>query len=95
MAKRHFILDTIKKVYQKYVYALLNPAMENLSVLQGKYGDEGDQCFLNIEIQGFPIKTEAGDRNDSKTLQPKISEKGLRYDFNRSFARFVVMHQMS
>lgn len=95
MAKRHFILDTIKKVYQKYGYAPIEtPAMENLSVLQGKYGDEGDQLLFKILNSGdFLSKTKEGDRNDSKTLQPKISEKGLRYDLTVPFARFVVMHQ--
>ena len=53
MAKRHFILDTIKKVYQKYGYAPIEtPAMENLSVLQGKYGDEGDQLLFKILNSG-------------------------------------------
>jgi len=95
MAKRHFILDTIKKVYQKYGYEPIEtPAMENLSVLQGKYGDEGDQLLFKILNSGdFLSKTEEGDRNDSKTLQPKISEKGLRYDLTVPFARFVVMNQ--
>ncbi|WMN12791.1 histidine--tRNA ligase [Marivirga salinae] len=95
MVKRHFILDTIKKVYQKYGYAPIEtPAMENLSVLQGKYGDEGDQLLFKILNSGdFLSKTEEEDRHDSKTLQPKISEKGLRYDLTVPFARFVVMHQ--
>jgi histidyl-tRNA synthetase len=95
MVKRHFILDTIKKVYQKYGYAPIEtPAMENLSVLQGKYGDEGDQLLFKILNSGdFLSKTEQDDLNDSKTLQPKISEKGLRYDLTVPFARFVVMNQ--
>ncbi|SMG29478.1 histidyl-tRNA synthetase [Marivirga sericea] len=95
MAKRHFILDTIKKVYQKYGYEPVEtPAMENLSVLQGKYGDEGDQLLFKILNSGdFLSKTQEVDRNDSKVLQPKISEKGLRYDLTVPFARFVVMNQ--
>jgi histidyl-tRNA synthetase len=95
MAKRHFILDTIKKVYQKYGYAPIEtPAMENLSVLQGKYGDEGDQLLFKILNSGdFLSKTKEEDRNDSKSLQSKISEKGLRYDLTVPFARFVVMNQ--
>ena len=95
MSKRHFVLDTIKKVYQKYGYAPIEtPAMENLSVLQGKYGDEGDQLLFKILNSGdFLSKTEQEDLSDSKTLQPKISEKGLRYDLTVPFARFVVMNQ--
>ncbi len=95
MVKRHFILDTIKKVYQKYGYAPIEtPAMENLSVLQGKYGDEGDQLLFKILNSGdFLSKTKEEDRDNSKTLQPKISEKGLRYDLTVPFARFVVMNQ--
>lgn len=95
MAKRYFILETIKKVYQKYGYAPIEtPAMENLSVLQGKYGDEGDQLLFKILNSGdFLSKTKEEDRTSSKILQPKISERGLRYDLTVPFARFVVMHQ--
>jgi len=95
MAKRHFILDTIKKVYQKYGYEPIEtPAMENLSVLQGKYGDEGDQLLFKILNSGdFLSKTNEEDRGASKSLLPKISEKGLRYDLTVPFARFVVMNQ--
>jgi histidyl-tRNA synthetase len=95
MNKRHFILETIKKVYQKYGYAPIEtPAMENLSVLQGKYGDEGDQLLFKILNSGdFLSKTEKTDLNSSKDLLPKIAEKGLRYDLTVPFARFVVMNQ--
>ncbi len=95
MNKRYFILDTIKKVYQKYGYAPIEtPAMENLSVLHGKYGDEGDQLLFKILNSGdFLSKTDSNDLKSSKDLQPKISEKGLRYDLTVPFARFVVMNQ--
>lgn len=95
MNKRHFILENIKKVYQKYGYAPIEtPAMENLSVLQGKYGDEGDQLLFKILNSGdFLSKTNQVDREDSKSLLPKITEKGLRYDLTVPFARFVVMNQ--
>ncbi len=95
MNRRYFILDTIKKVYQKYGYAPIEtPAMENLSVLQGKYGDEGDQLLFKILNSGdFLSKTDSDDLKSAKALQPKISEKGLRYDLTVPFARFVVMNQ--
>ncbi|PTB96089.1 histidine--tRNA ligase [Marivirga lumbricoides] len=95
MGKRHFILETIKKVYQKYGYAPIEtPSMENLSVLQGKYGDEGDQLLFKILNSGdFLSKTDQEDISSSRNLLPKISEKGLRYDLTVPFARFVVMHQ--
>jgi histidyl-tRNA synthetase len=95
MNKRYFILETIKKVYQKYGYAPIEtPAMENLSVLQGKYGDEGDQLLFKILNSGdFLSKTDSNDLHSSKDLQAKISEKGLRYDLTVPFARFVVMNQ--
>ena len=69
MNKRHFILETIKKVYQKYGYAPIEtPAMENLSVLQGKYGDEGDQLLFKILNSGdFLSKTDEADTADSKS----------------------------
>lgn len=95
MVKREFIFNTIKKVYQKYGYAPIEtPAMENLSVLQGKYGDEGDQLLFKILNSGdFLSKTDEADLSDSKTLLPKISEKGLKYDLTVPFARYVVMKQ--
>ena len=95
MVKREFIFNTIKKVYQKYGYAPIEtPAMENLSVLQGKYGDEGDQLLFKILNSGdFLSKTDEADLSDSKTLLPKISEKGLKYDLTVPFARYVVMNQ--
>ncbi|MBK6264863.1 histidine--tRNA ligase [Marivirga sp. S37H4] len=95
MTKRYFILDTIKKVYQKYGYAPIEtPAMENLSVLQGKYGDEGDQLLFKILNSGdFLSKSTEQGLKSSKELLPAISEKGLRYDLTVPFARFVVMHQ--
>lgn len=95
MGKRHFILEAIKKVYQKYGYAPIEtPAMENLSVLQGKYGDEGDQLLFKILNSGdYLSKADNKDLSSSKDLLPKISEKGLRYDLTVPFARFVVMHQ--
>lgn len=96
MAKRNFILNTIKTVFQKYGFqALETPAMENLSVLMGKYGDEGDQLLFKILNSGdFTKKAntelfEAG----PKALLPKISEKGLKYDLTVPFARFVAMNR--
>ncbi len=95
MNKRHFILDTIKKVYQKYGYAPIEtPAMENLAVLQGKYGDEGDQLLFKILNSGdFLSKADETQRSNAKDLLPVIAEKGLRYDLTVPFARFVVINQ--
>lgn len=95
MSNRYFILDSIKQVYQKYGYAPIEtPAMENLSVLQGKYGDEGDQLLYKILNSGdFLSKTNAAAINSAKELLPKIAEKGLRYDLTVPFARYVVMNQ--
>ena len=95
MAKRNFILDTIQQVYKKYGYSQIEtPAMENLSTLTGKYGDEGDQLLFKILNSGdFLKKSSEEDKKTSQQLLPKISEKGLRYDLTVPFARFVVMNQ--
>ncbi len=97
MAKRQFILNTIRKVYGVYGFQPLEtPAMENLSTLTGKYGEEGDQLLFKILNSGDYLKdvevTKLNDR-DSKSLAADISEKGLRYDLTVPFARFVVMNR--
>lgn len=96
MAKRNFIFNTIRGVFEKYSFMPLEtPTMENLSVLTGKYGDEGDQLIFKILNSGdFLSKTSIEDlSNGHKQLMPKISEKGLRYDLTVPFARYVVMNQ--
>ena len=95
MAKRNYIFNTIRSVYERYGFAQLEtPTMENLSVLTGKYGDEGDQLLFKILNSGdFLSKTQDSDFADSKSLLPKISEKGLKYDLTVPFARYVVMHR--
>ena len=96
MSKRNYILNTIKSVYERYGFAQLEtPTMENLSVLTGKYGDEGDQLLFKVLNSGdYLSKTTEKDYSEgSKSLLPKISEKGLRYDLTVPFARYVVMHR--
>lgn len=96
MIRRNYILDNIKQVFQRYGFSPLEtPTMENLSVLTGKYGDEGDQLIFKILNSGdYLSKTSAHDiAEGSKSLTQKISEKGLRYDLTVPFARYVVMHQ--
>ena len=96
MSKRNFILNNIKKVFQKYGFMPLEtPAMENLSVLTGKYGDEGDQLLFKVLNSGDYLSkaSEEDIQQGSKKLLPKISEKGLKYDLTVPFARYVVMNQ--
>ncbi|MCC5928545.1 MAG: histidine--tRNA ligase [Cyclobacteriaceae bacterium] len=95
MARRNFIFDTIKETFQKYGFMPLEtPAMENLSVLTGKYGNEGDQLLFKVLNSGdFLAKSTEENRKDYKSLLPDISEKGLRYDLTVPFARFVVMNR--
>jgi histidyl-tRNA synthetase len=97
MAKRQFIFDTIRKVFQKYGFMPLEtPAMENLSTLTGKYGEEGDQLLFKILNSGDYLKdVEATqlEARSSKLVAPQISEKGLRYDLTVPFARYVVMNR--
>lgn len=83
-------------VFQRYGFSPLEtPTMENLSVLTGKYGDEGDQLIFKVLNSGdYLSKASTTDiAEGSKSLTQKISEKGLRYDLTVPFARYVVMHQ--
>lgn len=97
MVKRNYIFDTIKNVFKLYGYMPLEtPAMENLSTLMGKYGEEGDKLLFKILNSGdflSPIPEAELSAKNSLKLTNKISEKGLRYDLTVPFARFVVQHQ--
>lgn len=80
MARRNYIFDTIKSVFSLYGFQQIEtPAMENLSTLMGKYGEEGDKLLFRIQNSG-----------EKATLAP---EKGLRYDLTVPFARYVVQHR--
>lgn len=100
MACRNYIFDTVKKVFRRYGYSPIEtPAMENLSTLLGKYGEEGDKLLFKILNSGDAFKdiqqmdpgqlAEAG----SNALALKVCEKGLRYDLTVPFARYVVQHR--
>ena len=95
MAKRNYILHTIKNVFERFGFMPLEtPAMENLSVLTGKYGDEGDQLLFKILNSGdFLSKVKRPINEDAKSLTFKIAEKGLKYDLTVPFARYVVMNR--
>jgi histidyl-tRNA synthetase len=95
MARRNYIFDNIKEVFGRFGYQQIEtPAMENLSTLLGKYGDEGDKllyrilnsgdAFANIDLAAAPL---------SAAITSKVCEKGLRYDLTVPFARFVTQHQ--
>lgn len=97
MAKRNYILETIKQVYQLYGFdPIETPAMENLSTLTGKYGAEGDKLLFKILNSGDYLKkadATALENKDSGKLIASISDKGLRYDLTVPFARYVVQNQ--
>ncbi len=95
MTRRNYIFDTIRKVFRRYGYQPIEtPAMENLSTLLGKYGDEGDKLLFKILNSGDFLTAAGGPlpANADKAAL-KISEKGLRYDLTVPFARYVVQHQ--
>ena len=97
MAKRNYIFDTIREVYALYGFQQIEtPAMENLSTLMGKYGEEGDKLLFKIQNSGDYFRgitdEELLSRNAAK-LASKFCEKGLRYDLTVPFARYVVMHR--
>lgn len=97
MAKRNYIFDTIRSQFKLFGYKQIEtPAMENLSTLMGKYGEEGDKLLFKILDSGDFLKKvddqQLLERNCVR-LTPKIAEKGLRYDLTVPFARFVVQHR--
>ena len=97
MAKRNYILNTIKEVYELYGFQQIEtPAQEQLQTLMGKYGEEGDKLLFKILNSGDYLSKitdqELAERNTLR-LASKICEKGLRYDLTVPFARYVVMHR--
>ena len=97
MAKRNYIFDTIREVYALYGFQQIEtPAMENLSTLRGKYGEEGDKLLFKILNSGDYLRgiddAELLSRNTAR-LQSRLCEKGLRYDLTVPFARYVVQHR--
>src|SRR4026208_1543282 len=95
--KRQYIFNTIRSVFEKYGYQPIEtPTMENLSTLEGKYGEEGDRLLFRILNSGDfkkDIPSSDFENLSSPQLISKVAEKGLRYDLTVPFARYVVMHQ--
>lgn len=97
MARRNYIFDTIKSVFKLYGFQQIEtPAMEHLSTLMGKYGEEGDKLLFKILNSGdylSAVNPAELEQPNSAKLTSKISEKGLRYDLTVPFARYVVQYQ--
>ena len=97
MAKRNYIFNTIREVYALYGFRQIEtPAMENLSTLMGKYGEEGDKLLFKILNSGdFRSAVTPADYAEKSAAQlaPRFCEKGLRYDLTVPFARYVVQHR--
>ena len=97
MARRNYIFSTIREVFGLYGFQQIEtPAMENLSTLMGKYGDEGDKLLFKILNSGDFLKGVSPEQiaeGASNRLAGALCEKGLRYDLTVPFARFVVMHR--
>ena len=97
MAKRNYILNTIREVYELYGFQQIEtPAMESLQTLMGKYGEEGDKLLFKVLNSGdFLSKTndEELQQRNALHLASRFCEKGLRYDLTVPFARYVVMHR--
>lgn len=97
MAKRNYIFNTIREVYALYGFRPIEtPAMENLSTLMGKYGEEGDKLLFKIlnsgDFRSAVTPDEYAERSSAQ-LAPRFCEKGLRYDLTVPFARYVVQHR--
>ena len=97
MAKRSYIFNTIREVYALYGFRQIEtPAMENLSTLMGKYGEEGDKLLFKILNSGdfrSGISAEDYSSDSAARLAARFCEKGLRYDLTVPFARYVVQHR--
>ncbi len=97
MAKRNYIFDTIRSVYALYGFQQIEtPAMENLSTLMGKYGEEGDKLLFKILNSGDFLRGVSDDdihQKSTNQLAAQLCEKGLRYDLTVPFARYVVQHR--
>lgn len=97
MQRRNYIFDTIRSVFRLYGYQPIEtPAMENLSTLLGKYGEEGDKLLFRILNSGGFLKDVSPTllhQPSAIQLLPHITQKGLRYDLTVPFARFVVQHR--
>lgn len=97
MAKRNYIFNTIKEVYKTYGFQEIEtPALELLSTLTGKYGEEGDKLLFKVLNSGDALK--AFERQELLTIEPnafaaRACDRGLRYDLTVPFARYVVQHQ--
>jgi histidyl-tRNA synthetase len=97
MSRRNYIFDTIRGIFQRYGYQPIEtPAMENLSSLMGKYGEEGDKLLFKVLNSGDFLEKANDEMLQSRKLRelaPIICEKGLRYDLTVPFARYVVQHR--
>ena len=97
MLKREYIFESIKQVFRLYGYQPIEtPAVENLTTLLGKYGDEGDKLLFRILNSGdflSSVSDEVLANRELNNLSSKICEKGLRYDLTVPFARYVVQHR--
>jgi len=97
MVRRNYIFSTIQQVFKKYGYEPIEtPAMENLSTLLGKYGEEGDKLLFKVLNSGDFLKDidkKELSEGEANRLSLLLSEKGLRYDLTVPFARFVVQHR--
>lgn len=95
MQKRNYIFSALKEIFELYGFEPLEtPAMENLSTLTGKYGEEGDRLLFKILNSGdFLGKVQEPEKETSSSMVRKIAEKGLRYDLTVPFARYVVQKQ--
>ena len=97
MAKRNYIFNTIRSVYELYGFQQIEtPAQETLQTLMGKYGEEGDKLLFKILNSGdylSKVSDEELTERNTLRLASKICEKGLRYDLTVPFARYVVMHR--
>ena len=97
MAKRNYIFNTIRQVYELYGFQQIEtPAMETLQTLMGKYGEEGDKLLFKVLNSGDCLNKVSDDELHERNalhLAAKLCEKGLRYDLTVPFARYVVMHR--
>jgi len=97
ISRRNYIFDIIRETYQLHGFKPIEtPAMENLTTLMGKYGEEGDRLIFKILNSGDFLSGLSEDTlksKESSKIGNEICEKALRYDLTVPFARYIVQHQ--
>ncbi len=92
--RRRRVISTIRSVYERYGFEPLEtPAMEDLDVLMGKYGEEGDQLLFKVLKRGDKLRRVLAQGTGRDLAAADLADLGLRYDLTVPLARVVANHR--